>query len=94
MQAKLYFYAVDAKSWGYLPLSTDRTLFLPDPQVGLESFSLHLVGKGSIEIPESLKHVVFVYNDLDYLGYYTIMQSMDIAVPAFNHEDCEFLFSF
>ncbi|KAF7356316.1 putative eukaryotic translation initiation factor 5 [Mycena venus] len=76
--------ARDPKVWGYLPLGTEKNASyavdttLPDPP-----FHLHLIGSGSLRIPQELKNVVAVHTKLSYPDFYQLMGSMDICVPGF-----------
>lgn len=77
----------DPGAWGYLPLGQDRNEYVPIPHANEEPFTLHLVGHGQLEIPKELTQVVKFHVDLDYSEFYSVMQSMDIVVPAFVNYD-------
>ena len=79
----------DPKHWGYRSLSRDRVIYEPLEENSDETFELHLIGEGEIDIPLALSRAVFIHRGLNYTDFYALMQSMDVVIPAFVNVDCE-----
>ena len=63
--------------------------FEPNPQSSIPPFQLLLVGSQYLGVPDELEHVVTIYRDLPYKGFYDIVANCDIVLPAFADNSCE-----
>lgn len=77
------------EAWGYKSLARDRNVYEPLDASPDETFELHLIGEGQLEIPRALSKAVFIHRGLNYTDFYALMQQMDIVIPAFVNVDCE-----
>ncbi|WWC65461.1 uncharacterized protein I303_108079 [Kwoniella dejecticola CBS 10117] len=78
----------DPASWGYLPLSTDpNATYVSANDDSRLPVTLHFIGSlfptAQLEIPESMKDMVFIHSDLEYIDFYRLLGSMDLILPAF-----------
>jgi len=74
----------DPGAWGYLPLTKPDSVYEVDETASLQPFQLHLIGNaGDPAIPRALSNVVRIHSDLDYDDFYSLIQSMDLVLPAF-----------
>lgn len=80
----ILFSTEDAAVWGYRPLSSSVTEYVPDPTSLIPPFQLHLVGRGTADVPDALKHLVVVHSELNYLDFYKEMSGMDVEMLAFR----------
>lgn len=80
--------AEDPAVWGYLPLN-GRKSFEPDEGSAVPPFQLLLVGSQYLGVPDELEHMVTIYRDLPYKGFYDIIANCDIVLPAFADNSCE-----
>jgi len=87
-----YFHPIsseDPGAWGYLPLTKPDSVYEVDETAALQPFQLHLIGNaGDPEIPTALSNVVRVHRDLPYDDFYSVIQSMDLVLPAFATLEC------
>jgi hypothetical protein len=75
----------DPRAWGYLPLSISDQVYQVDNSSSLQPFQLHLIGNaGDPQVPASLSNVVRIHSDLDYDDYFSLINSMDLAIPAWS----------
>ncbi|KAJ7364246.1 hypothetical protein DFH08DRAFT_949854 [Mycena albidolilacea] len=80
--------AHDPKVWGYLPLGAeDDASYIFDTTLPDPPFRLFLIGSGSLEIPQELKNMVLIRDDLNYAEFYNLMSNMDICLPAFRGDN-------
>ncbi|KAJ7859134.1 hypothetical protein B0H14DRAFT_3630747 [Mycena olivaceomarginata] len=80
--------AHDPKVWGYLSLGAeDDASYIFDTTLPDPSFRLFLIGSGSLEIPQELKNMVLIRDDLNYPEFYNLMSNMDICLPAFRGDN-------
>lgn len=84
--------AGDPKHWGYRSLARDRVIYEPLEENSDETFELHLIGEGEIDIPQALSRAVFIHRGLNYTDFYALMQTMDVVIPAFVNVDCRDIF--
>ncbi|KAL5482626.1 hypothetical protein ACEPAI_9220 [Sanghuangporus weigelae] len=77
----------DPEAWGYRPLGLQREFYEPISGSVFEPFELHLIGEGHLDIPKELSNMIFIHNGLSYIDFYTLMQSMDVVIPAFVNQD-------
>jgi hypothetical protein len=94
LSAALYFsttrpYLEDPSAWGYKRLLFPERVYTANP-LDPSPFILHLVGGGSLDLPEALTNIVQLHIDLPYVDYYTFISSMDIMVPAWSANHCTF----
>lgn len=60
--------------WGYLPLGAeDDASYIFDTTLPDPPFRLFLIGSGSLEIPQELKKMVLIRDDLNYAGAFHIL---------------------
>jgi len=80
--------AEDPQAWGYLPLSNSTSsdpVYEVDETSSLQPFQLHLIGNaGDPRVPPALSNVVRIHTDLDYDDYFSLIHSMDLAIPAWS----------
>jgi len=82
----------DPGAWGYLPLTKPDSVYEVDETASLQPFQLHLIGNaGDPAIPRALSNVVRIHSDLDYDDFYSLIQSMDLVLPAFATLECRSL---
>jgi hypothetical protein len=82
----------DPQAWGYLPLSEPDSVYEVDSTAPLQPFHLHIVGdEGDPQIPPALSNVVRQHMDTEYDVFYSLIQSMDLVLPAFASDECRSL---
>ncbi|WWC72365.1 uncharacterized protein I206_106327 [Kwoniella pini CBS 10737] len=78
----------DPASWGYLPLSSEvNSTYISANDDSKPPVTLHFIGSlaptAKLEIPESMKDMVFIHSNLEYIDFYRLLGSMDLILPAF-----------
>ncbi|KAF9030954.1 hypothetical protein BDZ89DRAFT_1064277 [Hymenopellis radicata] len=73
----------DPAAWGYKPREPGQVSYEVDKSLPATPFHLYLLGSGSLEVPEELKNVISIHVDLSYFEFYSLMNKMDVCLPAF-----------
>ncbi|KIM89558.1 hypothetical protein PILCRDRAFT_190842 [Piloderma croceum F 1598] len=77
------------QAWGYSPLIAPDSAYQIDETAPLQPFQLHLIGNADDpQVPFALSNVVRVHRDLEYDDFYSLIQSMDMVLPAFGSLEC------
>ncbi|WWC92046.1 uncharacterized protein L201_007000 [Kwoniella dendrophila CBS 6074] len=82
---------VDPSIWGYLPLTKEEiesnSTYKSSNDPSRPPVTLHFIGKlvpsVKLDIPPSMKDMVFIHSDLAYTEFYRLLGSMDLILPAF-----------
>ena len=77
--------------WGYRALEEGQEAYerFHASEALLEPFELHLIGEGKLEIPPQLNNIVTIHAGTRYTEFYSLMQSMDVVLPAFVEKTCK-----
>ena len=79
----------DPQAWGYLPLTQPDSIYEVDKTAPLPPFQLQLIGNaGDPQVPRALTNIVRVHQDLNYDDFFSLIQGMDLALPAWATLEC------
>ncbi|WRT70474.1 uncharacterized protein IL334_007472 [Kwoniella shivajii] len=78
----------DPEAWGYLPLSDEsNSTYISSNDKSRPPVTLHFIGSlapsAQLEIPDSMRDMVFIHSGLEYISFYRLLGSMDLVLPAF-----------
>ncbi|WVW81104.1 hypothetical protein I302_103095 [Kwoniella bestiolae CBS 10118] len=78
----------DPAAWGYQPLSTEpNSTYMSANDDARPPVTLHFIGSlaptAELNIPDSMRDMVFIHSGLEYISFYRLLGSMDLVLPAF-----------
>ncbi|KAK6906848.1 hypothetical protein I203_100835 [Kwoniella mangroviensis CBS 8507] len=78
----------DPAAWGYLPLSSEpNSTYISSNDDSRPPVTLHFIGSlaptAELNIPDSMRDMVFIHSGLEYISFYRLLGSMDLVLPAF-----------
>ncbi|KAK8850315.1 hypothetical protein IAR55_004232 [Kwoniella newhampshirensis] len=79
---------VDPAAWGYLPLSSEpNATYVSANDAARPPVTAHFIGSlaptSKLEIPDSMRDMVYIHSGLSYSDFYRLLGSMDLVLPAF-----------